>query len=97
MFGRASEQKTGKESVQIHKKIGLLKTGAVSAAGGAASTHQAAPHSHTNHTMDALTITGVPERGRTIEVAPGVRWVRMQLPFALDHINLLLGSGPTIN
>jgi glyoxylase-like metal-dependent hydrolase (beta-lactamase superfamily II) len=30
------------------------------------------------------------ETGRTLEVAPGVRWVRMALPFALDHINLWL-------
>ncbi len=29
-----------------------------------------------------------PERGRAIEVAPGVHWIRMPLPFALDHINL---------
>ncbi len=32
----------------------------------------------------------LPEAGTTIEVAPGVRWVRMSLPFALDHINLWL-------
>ena len=32
----------------------------------------------------------LPEPGRTIEVAPGVRWLRMALPFALDHINLWL-------
>ena len=32
----------------------------------------------------------LPETGRTIEVAPGVRWLRMTLPFALDHINLWL-------
>lgn len=32
----------------------------------------------------------LPERGRTIEVAPGVKWLRMGLPFALDHINLWL-------
>jgi len=32
----------------------------------------------------------LPETGRTLEVAPGVRWVRMALPFALDHINLWL-------
>ena len=32
----------------------------------------------------------LPEPGRTLEVAPGVRWVRMGLPFALDHINLWL-------
>lgn len=32
----------------------------------------------------------LPETGRTVEVAPGVRWLRMALPFALDHINLWL-------
>ena len=32
----------------------------------------------------------VPALGSTIEVAPGVRWLRMGLPFALDHINLWL-------
>ena len=29
-----------------------------------------------------------PARGRTIEVAPGVHWMRMPLPYALDHINI---------
>ncbi|WP_399683527.1 MBL fold metallo-hydrolase [Xenophilus sp.] len=32
----------------------------------------------------------LPAPGETIEVAPGVRWIRMRLPFALDHINLWL-------
>ena len=32
----------------------------------------------------------LPAPGRTLQVAPGVRWVRMALPFALDHINLWL-------
>ncbi len=32
----------------------------------------------------------LPAPGETIEVAPGVRWLRMALPFALDHINLWL-------
>lgn len=32
----------------------------------------------------------LPEPGHSIEVAPGVRWLRMTLPFALDHINLWL-------
>jgi glyoxylase-like metal-dependent hydrolase (beta-lactamase superfamily II) len=32
----------------------------------------------------------LPAPGRTIELAPGVRWIRMALPFALDHINLWL-------
>ncbi len=31
-----------------------------------------------------------PATGTTLEVAPGVRWLRMVLPFALDHINLWL-------
>ncbi len=32
----------------------------------------------------------LPALGKTIEVVPGIRWVRMALPFALDHINLWL-------
>ncbi|HEX7863400.1 MAG TPA: MBL fold metallo-hydrolase [Variovorax sp.] len=32
----------------------------------------------------------LPEPGEALEVAPGVRWIRMRLPFALDHINLWL-------
>ncbi|HET8596868.1 MAG TPA: MBL fold metallo-hydrolase [Castellaniella sp.] len=32
----------------------------------------------------------LPEPGRAITVADGVRWIRMPLPFALDHINLWL-------
>ena len=32
----------------------------------------------------------LPAAGASLEVAPGVRWIRMGLPFALDHINLWL-------
>jgi glyoxylase-like metal-dependent hydrolase (beta-lactamase superfamily II) len=32
----------------------------------------------------------LPAGGTTVELAPGVRWLRMKLPFALDHINLWL-------
>ena len=32
----------------------------------------------------------VPAPGTTLDIAPGVRWLRMALPFALDHINLWL-------
>ena len=32
----------------------------------------------------------LPAPGTALDVAPGVRWVRMGLPFALDHINLWL-------
>ncbi len=36
-----------------------------------------------------------PGRGETLPIAPGVWWLRMPLPFALDHINLwLLEDGP---
>ena len=32
----------------------------------------------------------LPAPGTTLEVAPGVRWIRMSLPFVLNHINLWL-------
>ncbi|MCX7263660.1 MAG: hypothetical protein NTX67_13090, partial [Burkholderiales bacterium] len=32
----------------------------------------------------------LPELGQALEVAPGILWIRMALPFALDHINLWL-------
>jgi glyoxylase-like metal-dependent hydrolase (beta-lactamase superfamily II) len=36
-----------------------------------------------------------PEGGRALDVAPGVKWLRMPLPFQLDHVNLwLLEDGP---
>ena len=40
-----------------------------------------------------------PEPGKTIEVAPGVHWIRLPLPFQLNHINVWLvedGQGWTI-
>ena len=40
-----------------------------------------------------------PQPGETIEVAPGIHWVRMRLPFQLNHINLWLledGDGWTV-
>jgi glyoxylase-like metal-dependent hydrolase (beta-lactamase superfamily II) len=39
----------------------------------------------------------IPAPAVTQEVAPGVHWVRMPLPFVLDHINLwLLDDGPGV-
>lgn len=36
-----------------------------------------------------------PPPGETLAIAPGVHWLRMPLPFALDHINLwLVEDGP---
>ena len=32
----------------------------------------------------------LPDDGSTLQVAPGVKWIRMALPFALNHINLWL-------
>ena len=42
--------------------------------------------------MSALTYLDLacPGPGQTTQVAPGVHWLRMPLPFALDHINLWL-------
>ena len=40
-----------------------------------------------------------PGPGRAVEVAPSILWLRMPLPFALDHINLWLladPAGPTL-
>jgi len=40
-----------------------------------------------------------PLPGETIEIAPGVHWLRMPLPFRLNHINLWLledGEGWTL-
>ena len=37
-----------------------------------------------------------PTPGQVIAIAPGVLWLRMKLPFALDHINLwLIEDGPS--
>lgn len=44
-------------------------------------------------------IEGIPEFGETIEVAEGILWLRMPLPFSLEAINLYLlddGDGWTI-
>lgn len=32
----------------------------------------------------------LPQAGTAMELAPGIKWIRMGLPFALDHINLWL-------
>ena len=44
----------------------------------------------------ALTFPHVapPAPGAFIDIAPGIKWIRMPLPFALDHINLWLLDEP---
>jgi glyoxylase-like metal-dependent hydrolase (beta-lactamase superfamily II) len=42
------------------------------------------------HQLDYPFADTLPEPGEFLEVAPGVRWLRMPLPFSLDHINLWL-------
>lgn len=39
------------------------------------------------------TIEQTPDPGATMQVAPGIHWLRMPLPFALSHINLWLLEG----
>src|SRR6516225_1473684 len=47
------------------------------------------------HQLDYPYADTLPEPGVAFDVAPGVKWLRMPLPFALDHINLwLLEDGP---
>ncbi len=40
-----------------------------------------------------------PQSGQVIEVAPGVQWIRLPLPYRLDHVNIYLienGDGWTV-
>ena len=50
-------------------------------------------------TFESKTLTypfaETPAYGTCLEVAPGVRWLRMPLPMSLDHINLYLLEGDT--
>jgi len=40
-------------------------------------------------------VAAPPAPGETVPIAPGIHWLRMRLPFALNHINLwLLEDGP---
>ncbi|MBT4938839.1 MAG: MBL fold metallo-hydrolase, partial [Rhodospirillaceae bacterium] len=32
----------------------------------------------------------IPEPGEVFEIVPGIQWIRMPLPFQLNHINLWL-------
>lgn len=42
------------------------------------------------HELDYPLGDALPAPGEVLEIQPGLRWVRMGLPFALDHINLWL-------
>ncbi|MBB3255501.1 glyoxylase-like metal-dependent hydrolase (beta-lactamase superfamily II) [Paraburkholderia bannensis] len=42
------------------------------------------------HQLDYPFADTLPEAGVAFDVAPGVKWLRMPLPFVLDHINLWL-------
>ncbi len=53
-------------------------------------THHTAAMNPLEHQIHYPLGDALPAEGATLEVAPGVRWVRMGLPFALDHINLWL-------
>jgi glyoxylase-like metal-dependent hydrolase (beta-lactamase superfamily II) len=43
-----------------------------------------------NYPLDTAAGQTLPEAGSTLPIAPGVKWIRMALPFALNHINLWL-------
>ncbi|WP_322071061.1 MBL fold metallo-hydrolase [Paraburkholderia bannensis] len=42
------------------------------------------------HQLDYPFADTLPDAGQAFDVAPGVKWLRMPLPFVLDHINLWL-------
>jgi len=49
------------------------------------------PATRPDHVMPPLRyVQDAPAPGETAEVAPGILWVRLPLPFALDHVNLWL-------
>lgn len=43
-----------------------------------------------NYPLDTPAGETLPAPGSTLAIAPGVKWIRMALPFALNHINLWL-------
>ena len=55
-----------------------------------AQLQKSALESALHYPFDSDGAATLPALGSTLEVAPGVRWLRMALPFALDHINLWL-------
>lgn len=57
----------------------------------AAATKEKTPAMNAlEHQLDYPYADTLPEPGHVFDVAPGVKWLRMPLPFALDHINLWL-------
>lgn len=54
------------------------------------STEQENPTQITARKSGLVYPFATPASGQMIEVAPGVRWLRMPMPFSLDHINLWL-------
>jgi glyoxylase-like metal-dependent hydrolase (beta-lactamase superfamily II) len=62
------------------------------------TAHNVLPMTAALPTVLGFPFADPPVPGSALAVAPGVRWLRMPLPFALDHINLWLvedGSGWT--
>ncbi len=53
-------------------------------------THQATTMNALEHQIHYPFGDVLPLEGVAMEIAPGIKWVRMALPFALDHINLWL-------
>ena len=52
--------------------------------------HKLIPMNPQESALDYIFGETLPATGKTLEVAPGIRWLRMGLPFALNHINLWL-------
>lgn len=85
--GRDSSAVDQVESTEVYVIVNFIK--AQLALRPVAAT-EILPMNTLEHQLDYPFADALPEPGRLREVVPGVYWVRMPLPFALDHINLWL-------
>lgn len=71
----------------------MKRTETTGIAAEAGTTRARAPHATTNAAAAPLRFPfadAPPTDGTLFDVAPGIKWLRMPLPLALDHINLYL-------
>jgi glyoxylase-like metal-dependent hydrolase (beta-lactamase superfamily II) len=79
------------EDVAPHKRAGIRNAGVPpSTAGPHGPPRRTATMNATLPARLDFPFPAPPRAGEAIAVAPGVLWLRMPLPFALDHINLWL-------
>ena len=76
-----------------------MSTGRPSTASKPGARKRRAPTAASRPPASAYPFDGVPETGSAREIRPGLLWIRMPLPFVLNHINVYAledGDGWTI-